>query len=324
LWIPLLEQLSHAKFLFTDAEKYLPADNTVSLKDIFFGKEEKGFGLTLIPFLFIRLLFLKEKNEKRLLRIVDFSSLAGFLFLFLTSTLFPWNRMPEITIILQFPWRLYTYAVFFFSLAICGLSMLLLRSEKLRRYTTPAVIGITMLQIFACAILVLYTVLFSPLNDIWKSGERNVYTDNGNEYLESDMNPLTIEALTSDRYARADDSTILPSGRGAGTVSVELTRSSESVRVPLLYYYGYIAEYTSIDGTAVSLPIAREQYTQVAEIDTSSVEPGGTITVEYRETRLQRLSFYTSLIAVVLLLIYTLISILKKRRALQTDLPEGK
>jgi hypothetical protein len=138
------------------------------------------------------------------------------------------------------------------------------------------------------------------------------------------MDPLAIEALTSEKYSRADDGTILPSGRGAGILSVELTRESESVRIPLLYYNGYTAEYKANDNSVVSLPIAREKDTQVAEIDTSSVEPGGTITVEYRETRLQRLSLYTSLLVVVLLLIYTLISLLKKRRALQTDLAEGK
>jgi hypothetical protein len=323
-WIPMLEQLSHAQFLLGDAEKYLPADHTVSLKEMFFGKEETGFGLTLIPFLFLRLFFLKEKTEKRLLRIVDVSSIAGFLCLFLSGTLFPWNWLPEVASILQFPWRLYTYAVFFFTLAICGLVILLLRSEKLQRYTSPFVIGITVLQMFACAILVLNTVFFSPLNDIWKSGERNVYANNGNEYLESDMNPLSIEKLTSDVYARADDGTILPSGRGAGIFSVELTRESKSIRVPLLYYYGYTAEYSSADNAAVTLPISREKETQVAEIDTSSVEPGGTITVEYKETRLQRLSFYTSLVAAVLLILYLLISFLKKRRASRADLPNGK
>lgn len=322
-WIPMLEQLSHSEFLLANAEKYLPADHTVPIKDMFFGKEETGFGLTLIPFLFIRLFFLKEKKEKRLLRIVDFSSIAGLLCLFLSGTLFPWKLMPEVTSILQFPWRLYTYAVFFFTLAICCL-ILLLRSEKLRRFMQPAVIGLTALQIFVCAILVLNTVLFSPLNDIWKSGERSVYANNGNEYLESDMNPLAIEELTSDVYARADDGTILPSGRGAGILSVELTRESESVRVPLLYYFGYNAKYSTIGSTAVTLPISREKDTQVAEIDTSSVEPGGTITVEYKETGLQRLSFYTSFVAAVLLIIYSLISILKKRRASRADLSEGK
>lgn len=169
-WIPMLEQLSHAHFLLGDAEKYLPADHTVGLTEMFFGKEETGFGLTLIPFLFLRLFFIKEKTDKRLLLIIDVSSIAGFLCLFLSGTLFPWNRMPAVASILQFPWRLYTYAIFFFTLAICGFVILLLRSEKLRRYAPPFVIGITAIQIFACAVLVLNTVFFSPLNDIWKSG----------------------------------------------------------------------------------------------------------------------------------------------------------
>lgn len=323
-WIPMLEQLSHAKFLLSDAENYLPANHTVSFKAMFFGKEETGFGLTLLPFLSLRLFFLKEKKEKRLLRIIDFSSVAGILCLFLSGTLFPWRLMPEITSILQFPWRLYTYAVFFFTLAICGLILLLLRSEKLRTFSVPAVTGMAFLQILACAVLILTTVYFSPLSGVWKSGERNVYATNGNEYLESDMNPLMIEDLTSDPYARADDGTVLTSGRGAGILSVDLTRESENVRVPLLYYYGHTAEYSTTNHETVTLPIAREKDSQVAVVDTSSVEPGGTITVEYKETQLQQLSLYMSLVAATSMLIYRLIIILKKRRKARTDIPEAK
>lgn len=138
------------------------------------------------------------------------------------------------------------------------------------------------------------------------------------------MNPLSIKNLTSDLYARADDGTILPSGRGAGIFSVELTRRTGTVRVPILYYFGYTAEYTSMDNTTVPLPVSREKETQVAEIDSSSVEPGGTITVEYKETRLQRLSFYTSLVAAVLFILYPLFSFLKKRRRSRTEIPDGK
>lgn len=316
-WVPMLEQLSHADFLLSDAEKYLPADNTASLTKMFFGKEETAFGLTLIPFLFMRLLFLKEKNEKRLLRVIDISSIAGLLCLLLSSPLFPWKWMPEATFIIQFPWRLYTYAVFLFTLAISGLFILLIRSKKLRHYAQPAVIGMVAVQVFACAILVLNTVLFSPLNDIWKSGERAVYASNGNEYLENDMNPPAIQELTSDIYARADDGTILPSGRGGGVLTVELTRQSEIVRIPILYYYGYTAEYSSAGNETVPLPIAREKDTQVAEIDTSSVTPGGTIIVEYKETRLQRLSFFASLIAAISLIVYSLIPVIKSKRKKQ-------
>jgi hypothetical protein len=104
-WVPMLEQLSHAKFLLADAENYLHSDHTVTLKDMFLGIEVTGFGLTLIPFLFLRLLFLKEKTEKRLLHIIDISTVVGFLCLFLSGTLFPWKQMPAFTAILQFPLR---------------------------------------------------------------------------------------------------------------------------------------------------------------------------------------------------------------------------
>ncbi len=321
-FIPMFEQLSHAKYLLSDAENYRPVDHTVSLKEMFFGKEEKGFGFTLIPFLLIRLLFLKDKKEKPLLTVIDFSALLGILCLFISGSLFPWRYMPAFTEILQFPWRVYTYAVFFFTISICGLMMLIEKSEKFRAFSGYAMTGMVILQIFACAVLVLNTVFFSTINAPWKSGERNIYADNGNEYLDSDMDPLSIQELTSDVNARADDGTILPSGRGAGILWVELTRKSDFVRVPLLYYYGYTASYAAPNQDEIRLPISRGKETQVAQVDTSLIEAGGQIKVTYRQTSLQRLSFYFSLSAAVLLIAFQVLTFFRKRKTSRAGLPD--
>jgi hypothetical protein len=313
-WLPLIEQLMHGDFLLGSAENYLPKYHTASLHTMFFGKNETAFGLTFFPILLLRIFYLKEKKEKALLRVIDLSGLAGILLLLASSSLFPWHWMPDFVSIIQFPWRLYTYAIFCFVLASCGLCILLIRKMTFQKPTHLVFFFLVAFQLFFTVILMFSTVLFSPLSSTWNSGQRDIYSNNGYEYLDSDMHYQWIETLSEDLSSRMSGGTILQSARSGNVITVELRKSAESICVPFLYYYGYSAEYTSPDGQIVSLPVDRAELMQITIVDTSSVEPGGTVTVQYKDTPLQTVSFLISLSSATTLLIAGGCIYLKKRR----------
>jgi hypothetical protein len=168
-------------------------------------------------------------------------------------------------------------------------------------------------QLFFAMILMLSTVGFSPLSDEWSIGRRDIFANNGHEYLESDMHYQWIETHSKVPSVRTQDGTVLQFGRGRNVITVELRKSAESICVPFLYYYGYAAEYTSPNGQIISLPVDRAEAMQITIVDTSSVKPGGIITVQYKDTPLQIASFLVSLTAASTLLIAGGYKYFKKR-----------
>lgn len=74
----------------------------------------------IVALLFTPLVFNKIKKEYKFLYV--FTLLVGIIFTIMTTTVFPWSKMPIVPAVIQFPWRLLYIATFAFSI-ISGINI---------------------------------------------------------------------------------------------------------------------------------------------------------------------------------------------------------
>lgn len=315
-WLPFLEQLASAPFFSLNAYGADPANETVPLLEMFFSPYYRSFGFRIIVFLLIRLYFLKKKPaDYRRLRIADSFAVTGFFLLFMSSSLFPWTFVPSFFDFIQFPWRLYLPAVFFFSAAVCLLfSMIELFPAVSSRKARIAVIVIIP-QIVLAAFLTLNVFLPTDPPKEWLENGNALYPRTGFEYLRSDRDMLNTFVFSAVRSVTDSEGEVLPAEKEYGIFRVTLDRKTDSILVPFIHYKGYGARY-SVPGQAKTvLPTGCDHSMQIVRIDTSALEPGGTITVRYEGTFLQHISAAVSLLTVLSMTAFRVIIFVRKKSA---------
>ena len=313
-WIPMLEQTFTDSFLLVDAYHAIPAKETVPLAEMFFVPNLRNFGLRILIFLPLRLLFLKKKPDRRLLRIADVSMLLGLFFLFMASPLFPWHLFSSALNYIQFPWRLYLPAALFLSLSAC---ILLSLAGQLPRITPRAGILhvlVPAIQIIPAFILVLN--IFHPMNPPaeWLADKHSLYPNTGFEYLRSDRS--SADTLFFTYYAVAEDAEgiAMPIERDDHVIRLSLDRRTDTVRIPFIYYLGYEATYTFPGKTPVRLPVDCDDILDIVRVRTVGIEPGGTITVRYGGTSLQHISLVISYAALFGISVFAIRAGVRKKR----------
>lgn len=267
-----------------------------------------GIGLLLTSVLFIRLFISRQKSDK-LLKAVDIGVIIGLIYIFVSSSYFPWKIFPFNKLaFIQLPWRFYMLTSLFFAVAGGYYTSLLVQSK------TKALICIASIMIL--------TVLMMK-NDSWNfinstpeilKTENTIYTTNnirtgyylqGGEYLPDKLPSLQYIEDRGEvvKYENQDTRIFnLKKEKGITNFGVDVNRS-DILELPLLYYKGYNATLNN-----KSLPI-RQSMSGLIEIP---VNQSGDIEVMYSGTFIQKTSPYVTLISVMALCIYIFIPTRKK------------
>lgn len=320
-WVPMLEQALTDSFLLVDAYHADPALETVPFDEMFILPNLRNFGLRILVFLPLRLLFIRKKPDKRLLIIADTSMILGLFFLVMSSSLFPWQFFSKALNYIQFPWRLYLPATLCLSLSVCILIALVSELPKLAPHKNILQIGVIVFQIIPAIVLVHSVFLpMSPPAE-WLADKRSVYPNTGFEYFRSDRS--YTDALYFSYFARAEgpEGEALPSARDYNVIRVTLDRATSSVRVPFLYYLGYEAEYTRPGDSPVKLTVHCDDALQIVVVETADTEPGGTLSVRYAGTAAGRISLWVSSATALCLCLCAMILFIRKK--LGTSVPRS-
>lgn len=131
---PLLEVKHASDYMVFDPE-YMHTTGTfmqehgISLTSSFFHPLNLSFWLLLIMAIFGLIVDHRQKNSYPFL-------ILGIVILIFTLDIIPWNLLPQIFSLLQFPWRLLQYALFFISIGF-GIALL----SKFKHISYPIIIG---------------------------------------------------------------------------------------------------------------------------------------------------------------------------------------
>lgn len=236
-----------------------------------------GLLLLLIPFL--RMLLFEKKWLQG-----DYFTIIGFVLLFVSSKIFPWNLFDETPLnAVQFPWRYLVFVTLFLAI---GSSMYL--HEMIVRYNKRAFISA----------LFIGTVLLLNMNLIYQASFENrkpsgeaflkdsKFLGAGREYLPTGVNiddiqpdsgPLHVnESIKYDNFKK-----------DGNHISFTYANSDRGeIAMPIIYYKGYVAQIAE-NGKAYQIPVVAGS-TNLATLELP--KGTGTVTFQYKETSIQKWS----------------------------------
>lgn len=251
-----------------------------------------GIGVPVLLLLSCRFLYGKPKN-----RWADLFYFGGGLLFVMTTSLFPW-RLLDHTIfnMIQFPYRLYPYALCFLILGIC---LILAEHAKETQAKTIRILVISLTIFFG--IWQNYTVLHEY------TGGYN--TDLSEEFIEKNSNcvgqgewlPVSVQGKVTDMRAAG---TVLLDEERIETIrkqgNVLFTASDDRMaeyEVPLIYYKGYKAILTDEDGQVQNLTVQESEHGLVKVMNKTGC--AGEVSVFYQETVIQKSSKWLSILTIL-------------------------
>jgi len=274
-----------------------------------------GTGIVLFSLLFLRF-FIKKENKTKELKFVDAGVIVGFCFIVAISTLFPWGRFPfNLLSFIQYPWRLYEFVSYFFAIA-GGYYVSVVFVKNRQRVVVSAVLIIATL-----ATTYIHSENFKhhyPKKDRTRDTVKeepvfgNRYHTIGGEYFP--VRVPNIEFLR-DRgevaTVKNEDTKVSNLKRDYNVTSLDIeVNSPDTVSLPIICYLGY---EVTIDGEKAT--IIEDDYGLISVPVTRS----GEIKAWYEGTKMQKVSFYISVLSILLLIVYIFLYKRKKKSSSPTN-----
>lgn len=303
---PMLEQIIEQSFYFqTQAwmePRYEKLDMIIILKGFISGiipqslSYKPAIGVLLILPLFLRF-FVRKKSPQ--IKSADIFVVMGFVLVLLTSVIAPWGRFPlNLLKVIQYPWRLFEFATFFFAVAIAIYSASFTKTRR-------AKIIVSLITVLAICWVTINNGRFynqyvrTEKNQLELPSTLNHALGGGLEYIPANTPTLDFILERGDiveTSSLSSETKFVRNGRYANITI--LSDSVDSVLAPLLYYKGYVA---SVDGKEVSVKEGKHGFVAIP------VDGESTIQVYYKGTLTQKVSFYISLFSVLALCVYIFI-----------------
>ncbi|MCR4922583.1 MAG: YfhO family protein [Lachnospiraceae bacterium] len=312
-WLPVMEQLLSASF-YVSTPWIEPHTEAVRFVKVFYNKFPS---LGIIPVILCvpRILIKKADGNKKLLEFADYLMIAGFLFTFLATDLFPWQRLERFLSFIQFPWRFFIMSSVLFSMAAGIILYVISRRFARDSHDIPMESGVCVIVLIMCAIAAYANLsqndqgYYDYSDDYY---DYKPYTANviGGEWLPDTV--LSKETLVSEsERLTAADGSLIDFKRVKNTIEAEIDRDSDFIDIPFIYYKGYEA-FLEEGGKLTKLSISNEGNNGFIR---AKLEPGmrGKLTVRYAGTTAQLISKLLTLISMLIFIIYLILSYRNKK-----------
>lgn len=324
---PMLEQKSVGKYKVDDhdvdtSEALLERANSLSMT--FSSSVKSGYavdssvrddglssGIGGILIVLAALVFLRKNINYKENRFEIQGLIIGFLMLIMTTKIFPWKHLPFLTIV-QFPYRLNLFPTLFFALIGAKNYYELFENKKDACIILGLLIvilsGITLSNITLNFNPAIYQT-FEDLIDINKGVDREV--GNG-EYLPDSVDKTNLDL---ELYNINDREHKIEFTRNNSTVEFEynLNENDFELNVPLIYYKGYVASIKDNNGNTTKLEVLQNKENGEVLIK-SDKNLSGIVTVEYKMTIIQKISYIISIISFIII-VYIFVKETKNRVA---------
>ncbi len=313
-WLPMLEQYLNnqtaANVLLSSAAGGITEDRVLKFVRLFtaFGDWSNrepfvGFSIMLIPFL--RLMVGKSITPLR--KTMDWMLGFAIFFLMMSTNLFPWKYFSWLFNRIQFTWRLFFAAIPLLSMTGGILCSQIFEKEKGKK---AFFCGITAFCL-AFSIPTFYHLM------TYRSYETNRFflQENrigGGEYLPDGAKIDFIDQNKNQSLSDASEFKVSEFNRKGLSFTINFDADNKGnkfwIEVPLLYYKGYIAEYTDENGSH-EFPVVRKGNDGLASVDFADAK-SGTLRIYYQMTKMQMIGYGISLAALVV----SIICLMNKKR----------
>lgn len=298
-WLPMLEQFADDTFYVSNNWTDL-LDSAVGFAEIA-SSSFPCVGFILIGLVFPRL-FLSRKDYP-ILGFVDLLICAAFVFAIGATNIMPWERVGRFFGFLQFPWRLFIMSSVF--LAMADAIVLKLFLDRF-----PAEIKVISLEIS----LIIITAVMSMMAIDHQNENSMGYYDYSDDYYS--YKPYTGNVIAGEWLPKAvsnvedligqSDEMVFSDGtqgdftREGAKVIAKIDKSYDYVDVPFLYYKGYSAVIVDDAGGKTKLEVSGEGKNGMCRVELSGAK--GTLTVTYRGTIIQYISYIVSALFLILII----------------------
>lgn len=312
-WVLLLEHRIFGDYvIFEPGSMYTLESiqrNLLNIKDLFIPRIFNRIGIRLFinPIVLIisviTMIFSKQtfKDKKIILKILI---ILLILTLFMTTKYFPWNKLPSIINIIQFPWRLRTFIAFLLSI-ISGHIVKILKFKYSNLIIIVIAILITLTGYLTINRYTLYDLdYFLEKNNITDKNMmtnmnfnhmgvqkeyRPVNTKNNIEYYENRNNNIQVnKGLAEIRIIKNDTPNL--------EFEVKVASEVVTLELPRLYYLGYKIQLTDSLGNIKNISYYENSYGFI-EI---SLKNSGIVKITYEGTIANKISKYISLLTIII------------------------
>ncbi len=290
-WLPYIEQLGYIDF--TERTEINWTNSSVGINRLISNTQavsdgsvmSASFGAVLILLTLLRFFVRKKDDELKLLPLADRLLFLGYFCLFLSSSLFPIKFWWALKFI-GYPARFYIFAVVFFAIAVAIVVHIGLKGRLLRSVALYSLIAVSIIVGLAEADArnVSY-VSFS--NGYYKNDPNRTYSISSTSLIPS--NTKYNEFYKGNSVFFNDGSERYITARDGTSIEFDVDGAEKYADLPLLYYYGYTAEFLDEDGKLSALKLDGEGSNNVCRVYLLKVGKG-TVRVWYRPTSLQNLS----------------------------------
>lgn len=314
--LPMLEAKMSANYRVYEkdvmASKESILEQRINLRRIFVTRNDEEFLFELGPYMIIMLAFsvmtirsLKDEFKKDYL----FFLICGILTMLMSTKIFPWNIMPRVLRIIQFPWRCLEFTSFFFAI-IAAINM----GAIIKRFSLKdslIIIIIAIIYIIALKGFVRYSAdIITPIEDV-KLGritgmENECISGMGRgEYLpEKAYENRFYIATREDRVYAIEGKAVVENEKKDGSnfqAKVKTFDEGARLELPYIYYPGY--EIT-LDGMHIQ---SFETENGMLGIDMPKNEDT-LLEVKYSGSEIVKSSMLFSIIGVFGLILYIIIT----------------
>ncbi len=318
---PVFEQLASNTFLYNGAGK--AGYGKVDFDLVFWGFLSgilypdraiwSGVGIILILLILLRFFIKGKKTEE--LRGADIGVIIGICFIIASSRIFPWGTFPFSLIgFIQYPWRLYEFASWFFALGGAYYLSLLFVKNKSRAIVFAIIVVATMVTTYIHSENYKYLYSVKALQLYVRDSDENPTFENRYHLIGGEYFPARILAIDyiHDRGEKVEfrnkDTQISNLERNDNVTSFDAeVHSADSLVLPLIYYKGY-----SVTQNGLNLPIEQSS-TGLVQIP---VDKSGRVEAYYKGTTMQWVSFYISIISI---LAFSIFIIWSKKKGHETN-----
>ena len=293
--IPLLEHKLGAEYIAMVKDgmtsRELVVNSEINLKQIVMAI---GFTI-LIPLLLTPICYKKINKEKRYLYITIL--IIGIVTSLISTKIFPWNNIPDIFLIIQFPWRMLLYSTFFLSIiAGINISICVIKEKNIRIilviFITIIYSGIYMFKIinFDFNFDISYLYKTEKIENIYAFSQQCTNYDYlpvkaRTPYIQNRENKVII----LNGYAKIKNE---KKEKTNMQFYIETFTQDSIIELPYIYYLGYNIKlnnkninYEESENGFISIKIPKNT--------------NGKIEVEYTGTKLSKISLFISIIGII-------------------------
>lgn len=304
IYIPLLEQMFSGKFRFHEPwahveEMTQPIATWFRTTGYFDTIAYVGVGIPVLFCLLLRFGKRKLENQK-----TNYFLAVGILLVVITSKYFPWKVVGSTILgFIQFPYRLYSYAIPVLTLGAGMLYAELFEKKKIWGKVAYLFLGA---MIAFCGFLQLDHVPYADesaeIDEHYFEVADNTFYIGAEEWLPAGVKGKHLKK--TDRNVVADDKVTIAYTEGYNEIVFSATEPANQYQIPLVYYKGYEAVITDEKGVTSQLPIMTDEAYTGAMWVLNPDQITGTVRVHYEGTVLQKVSMGISAVTILLLVIW--------------------